>query len=499
MKILSIARTQNYLPNNNPGQRYHIQSPNTDTFERTTNVNFKATPVNHLQKAAQEVMNDPRLAQKLAAFLTAGFIALKGLADSDKDVENNAKEQVEEFLTRNITQEETETDEEQIIEPEKTDEELNNESSTAEKELPAENTQETKHRFTEFPKKRGRLTANLENLKYTTSNLNLNDEYTCKLIVICQELMNKNSHTIDNKVYENNEIAYLLNNDLLNEDNAPETVIDKYHEIISPKPSQAELVGSSSSNIGLKIVGKIDLPKKTLTDEECIQRSSFETDQINESFIFKLPTNYGYSAKETLRMMLLQFEKTISDNGEKHIFWHHGKTVAANTYETDVVAEIKKHNKKQYDINGNLFSEPYVRVKESDAQVITEIINSEPRFSEYFSLHGAVRFFERYIDFDSDDIEQQCKEKLDALEKLIQLASTKNGITIEEYTYKNNKGNDIVGLAAKIDPRDYGKEIVQKLGSYPIRIAVCENQPIQAYYNKKNKQPLICTIYSKGV
>ena len=507
MKILPVIHTQNY-PNDNIRKNYINRNRTSDTFEITTGPSFKNTPAQAAKPALDKVMNavmciggtvladfvlklkkdpygeelmkNPEEAKIAADFVSDVLYSIIAKADYEDDTQNADTSVIEQHETESGNEGSSTVIKETVSEDSiKTTEELS----------------EDKKLFTEFPKKVGRLTANQEKLKAVTSGLKLSDDYTYKLILICQELLTKGSSTIDGAEFDYNELSKILADKLSAEESSKEEIIEKYYECLISKEKPTELIDNNSDEIKIKVLGKIDLPeknKKPLKDEDCIKNSEFNK-KDSSSFTFKIPGNNNiYSLNDILRMILVQFEKNESDKNEDFIKWLYNQPVPFKVYPEDIVDEISKQNKKS-----DKTSIPYKNITVEDADIIADAINSDDRFKSLFSLHGAVRFFERFIDFEGKNIEEQCKEKLDTLEMLIRKTDATEGITVEKYIEKDKKDQDITGSRIILYPQKFGESFVNILGSFPIIIAICENQPAD-YYRKKNKQPLIQTIWPVG-
>lgn len=497
MNILSVSRSPVSQKTYQSAQKRINPDYPADSFTKST-PSFKGA----IDETARKVMNTPELAQKLSAFLTAGFLALTSIASGkNDDIEKKAKNSVEEFLKLNS---EDEISSQSAIEETEDVEQVETQIDTQDIGEDSENKVSVK-----FPKKRGRLSAGQEKLKLAVENIKTDENHAEKLSLICQELMKKDSDILK----DNPNLTDEFQKNLVFQPSADE-VIDKFYNTYIQKrtsedtnsalkeniaeTSAAELVYSTAQpQKGLKIVGKIDLP---LSDADCLKKSHIKENKDTGIITFKIPGTNKRSCQETLRMMLVNSEYNVSAGTDSHIQWQHTQPVHTKVYEQDILKEIQDYNHPSSNSHMQN-SEPYDIVKEEDAYTIAEAINGEPRFSRMFSIHGAVRFFERYIDFEQGDIETQVKNKLDAFERLIRIAST-NRIPIEKYVFYDKKGNVITGFRATIDPNLYTAQdptIVTELGSYPIRLGICENQPNPNFYNKKNKKALICTICSRGV
>ena len=121
---------------------------------------------------------------------------------------------------------------------------------------------------------------------------------------------------------------------------------------------------------------------------------------------------------------------------------------------------------------------------------IVDVLNSdEIGFKEMFSIHGALRFIERFVNFDSDvSIEEQCRDLVSSLKEAIRTEMAK-GIEIESYDdIKGYKGAKIIIKSDQLkNPAGFNLG-----GSYNIVLTLCNGTE----YNRPVK-PIIHTIYFK--
>ena len=148
----------------------------------------------------------------------------------------------------------------------------------------------------------------------------------------------------------------------------------------------------------------------------------------------------------------------------------------------------------------------YRRINENNAHIAADIISSDSRYSELFSIHSALRLIDRYVDLSGAEMTPQeySKKVLDVLINIIQETFMRGvDIEINEVVPKNpeqpSKQRKYSAPSMTINPKDYGKDAVDIFGTAPLQIIFCEYQPDPKYYDASYNQGLICTIFSRSV
>lgn len=538
---------------------YKRQENKQDSFVKNTNTLF-FTGNDKSQNPYQQVLQRPELVQKVMELVTTAATILVGKAagiefkknECDIDIDNicesavseknqndEYKEEIDKLREENNslrtllaqkdtaqTQQEISTNpfapDNDIIDVEST-ENVSNEldvQSQSDIELPEE-----KHYEFVFPKKKvGILSKSQKDLKSITTGLNLSEEQGGKLTLICKELLQNGSHQIGDEIVDNKQ----LTNDLVNKliVSTPENIsqiIDEFYEKceIEPKVDETseipktEIFEPSEKKLpGITVVGKIDLDsikdgrrrknqpientegtksdyvytrtekrprikKPASTEDADIDTSQFEI-KNNQVSIFRIPGTVDDDVTVNLKQLLLKFEKQIKTDVEKPYF-QNNLCVGAKVFEEDTLTELSRY--------------PYDHIKKKHIEEITDAINADPRFHQMFTLHAAMRLIDRYVDLNSEvPIEEQCHNVLDNLEHVLQ-KSFKKGI--EVWKYEDKAG--FIGARICIPEDAYDEEAQKIFGSYPFKLGICEYQPDPQFFDKRLKQPLICTIFKNGI
>ena len=537
---------------------YKKQENKPDTFVKNTNkLSFMGN--DEFQNPYQEVLQRPELVQKVMELVTTAATILVGKAaginfkkdDSDIDIDiickSTAKEQNQndtysqeieklkeenDLLRKLLVQKETAQSQQEIsINSFATDNDIVNvepvENVSGELDVQDQSnielSEEQNYEFV-FPKKRvGILSKSQKDLKSITTGLSLNQEQCEKLTLICKELLQNGSHLIDDEIVDNKQ----LTNDLVNKltvstPNDISQVIDEFYEKCELKPKVDEVSEIPKTEIfeptgkklpGVTVVGKIDLDsikdrkrkkpasavinendkseyvytrtekrprikKPASTEDEAIDTSLFEKKDKNVS-IFRIPGTVNKDVTVDLRHLLLKFQQHIKKDIEKPRY-QNNKCVSVKVFPSDVLDELSKNS--------------YRNINKKNIEEIADSINADPRFHKMFTLHAAMRLIDRFADFDSDvTIEKQCHDIIDTLEHVLQ-KSFKNGTEVRKY---KDKGG-FIGARLFFPEESYDEAAEKIFGSYQFGLGVCEYQPTQVYFDKRIKQPLICTIFIKG-
>lgn len=529
MKLLqtNLSQCYNQTLQNKPIRYERFETPQ-DTFIRTSStVSFKSAEQNIYKK----ILNNPTLAEKFMGLIAAGAATLIAAAGIEKaDGEQNTNEGGNIFANlfagllgqnnSNSTEIDKYIEENEKLKKENKELKTKLEKGNSNQQEETENNQPTfdGNRFT-FPKKRGRLSSNQQELKSVTEQLNLTSDEQEKLLQICQELLTKNSHTIDGKKTENDDIAKNLATALSESKNDLEAITEAintyfYLCILSSEPenttsitadNNTEKVSENSNTAkygapklrGTKVVGKIDLPKKKEIPTELIIKD--KDGNIKSIFFKKTGTPSEYSAVQ-LNEMFRYFVKTIyNDYKDKEKLnqklekpkWLYNTPVPKRIRKQDVEKEIKKMQVNK--------DERYENIKKEHIQEIVELINEDPRYNDLFDIHSALRLLDRYVNFNSYDkgIDIQSKQILDKLFDMIEQAY-KDGVYIDVY---KDKESGFIGPTITLKAEDFDSEAIDLFGTTDIIIGMLERQNGKVYKGVENnrKEAVISTVYPKDM
>lgn len=554
MKIIGTTNLYNYSnqkQNVQPKYRYGV-----DTFTRATAVQNPSFKSNNVLK---EILGN----REFVYTVGLGAIVKELLnKDTDKNIDleedtskdgiskflqklfNNKEEEKEEFVEKTVQTGELSSQEEivflksqidlkdKIIADLQAKIDAKKISSQTENQEPAKENNESES-IVIFPKKRGRLTKPLEQLRKVTQNLDVPKATAIELKNICEELADKTPKIISGKEIDKNEIAANLAEEL-SKDYAD---YEKLAEYYSKKLGLTENPVSSNETEdfvalptlqGTKIVGKIDLdsinntkkPRNRIKIDTPVTGNDIETAKAEESaekeemrlidkdtgtFWFKLPK--GIHKKDigvNLKKLLLQYEIQLSEEYEnkksenphlKEPKWVHRPPMPVQIDDKEIMQEIYAYNRLKQTIDS---VHTYENINKDNAYIVAEVINKNPLFNEIFTRHAALRLIDRYVDFDDEEhpVEEQAKNVVDKLVEIIQNA-LKKGVEVQTYEDKKYRGSYAPRIVIPTEYMD--KETQEIFGTFPLKITFCENQPDKNFYNKHNKQALICTLFSKGI
>ena len=202
------------------------------------------------------------------------------------------------------------------------------------------------------------------------------------------------------------------------------------------------------------------------------------TDKKGE-FIFNIPGTVDSDIVNNLKLILFKYEKEFSAI-EEDPRWQCSQPSGITVTQKLILKDIKKRKDFKY-------------IKASDAGKIVELIHSEPRLQTMFTLHGALRFIDRFINFNNEEelAEDQCKRILDCFESVVQKSLSK-GLIVKSHADDEGYG---YGPRVIIDPNIYDEDERDCFGTSPLVFGICEEQD-PFYYNKYKKEPLITTIFT---
>ena len=456
-----------------------------------------------------KILSNPDLSQKFMELVGKGVAAAAAaLLGAAVFKEASSREKVDEILDTNV-----DIYKKKLEEAERKIDEYKTKNIQLEQEIEAlkasQNAPELsvgkETTYIEFPKKRGKLSHSIEELKETIKIVPVETAFAEKLVAICQILMNKGTQNVDGQEMDNNEIAKTLSDELRKAENTSD-VIDKYFSKLFPEidtetEASKTLMPDTPVLNGPNVVGKIDTGiiekgRRPRIPSKVPEFTAQEGD--TEAFIFKIPAGiFDKNIAKNVGLLIKHFEKNLynqykeevktAGDGEKieKPRWKYNASLPPRILADDVCNEIKKHNTK--DSNSK-----YKNIAVIDPEVIAEIINSDPRYHEMFTIHSALRLIDRYIDFDSDvDVELQSKNILDKLYEIIQNAF-KGGASVETYFADKN----FVAPRLVIPAKTFDEEAKEIFGTLDLKITFCEKQIFSGYIPSFEKSGLICTIYS---
>ena len=546
---MKILQTNLFLT---PRQSYQIvpykkQENKPDTFVKNTN-NLSFTSNDETPNPYQQVLQRPDLVQKVMELVTTAATILVGKAASigfkkdecEIDVDNICetvtntqnpndiyKQEIDKLKEENdslrkllaqkeaaqFNQEASDnpfTPDTDIIDVEPIDKTTDaaDELNPSEIEPP-----ETESYEFIFPKKRvGVLSKSQKDLKSITTGLSLNQEQGEKLTLICKELLQNGSHQIDDETIDNKQLtSNFVDALIIATPGNRSQIIDEYYIKCGFEPKNEEKIKLP----GVVIKGKIDLDsikdrkrKRNVIAEETGDKKSgyvytrtekrprinkpasanFEEDIDSSQFdiknekvsIFRIPGTANKDVTIDLKHLLIKFQKQIEKNTEKP-YYQNNQGISVEVKPDEVLKELSQY--------------PYKNINNKNIGEITNSINADPRFHKMFTLHAAMRLIDRFTDFDSDiPIEEQCHNILDSLEHVLK-KSFKNGLEVRKYEDKHG----YIGARLFISEDTYDDKARKIFGSYPFKLGICEHQPRSDYYDKRLKQPLICTIFANGI
>lgn len=498
----------------------------TDVFVSSRSLqspSFKAAPQNIYKK----ILDNPTLSQKFMSLVSAAAASLIASAHFGEEEEKN-----EPIDFQNIFHETVGTDNEckqekleqeleeckeenlklkQKLEDLETQIELLN-SKTKEKGVNLEKTPEIAAendaciKF-EFPKKWGKLSDLQKKLKEAANNLMLSEDSSEQLAYISQKALQKGA-------IDNNLLVSFCEELSLAEDKEP--VIKTFYDKLISFDSEARNVTApeidSEANdpleddiltkAGVKIIGKIDSTKFKTKEKNEVSLIPITADEQNDlTFIFKTYMSRSQDMAANISKLISRFQKKIYSDYKlkekaglltefetKSPKWKYNQKMPERVLPEDIVKEIEKIAAAQKTFG----TSKYANITEITPEEVASIVNSDERFRELFTLHGALRFIDRYLDFNSDvDFEIQGIKLLDELYKVIQ-KSVNDGVPVDSYVVEGYYAPRMNIPAESFDEK--AKEI---FGNRDLHLTFTEAQASFRYVPTHNKQGLICTIYSR--
>ena len=533
MKILSCSVINNQQKlNSNQQTGYRQYGLKQDTFQRSSSPSFKGD----ISDSARDILDNPDKLTGFAAFMAAGFATLQRLAGRAKNDDTNTAESssasdvlVNVYVNRKDAENELKDKESEIEnltrekenlvqkndELAKQNEELaqrnnelaqeNNELKENRKEVSKDDKPKTESKPVEtdekpekpfsFPKKRGRLSYNQQALKDVTEPLVLSESAKSELFLVCMELLNKNTHEIDGKTFTNDELAGTLAKELSeNKEDSKniEKIIDNF--AINCGVKQAEL-SKNENNVAENTENEsIATPSRKRNSVRISRppRMKIMVDNTdasgNISFHFQWQKSTDRDSKEIINKMtelfeVLMYQKYKNGKISEKPKWKCNEPIG--TYVTS--EEIKNECFKQKKVNQ---TRAFKNINSTNADLVADIIANDPRYNEHFSLHGAMRLIDKFVNFNSDEpVEEQSKKVLDCTMELIKDAAY-YGVNVDPYKDINNK----YGLRMIIPTDYYSNDMQQIFGNKPLVIALSECQE-GSRYDTERKEGIISTVF----
>ena len=480
-------------------KKFYLETP-TDNFTKTqTPPSFKGS----VETAAKKVLENEKLTQKFATFMTAAFASLTALAfgnsneskeptelknSNDKNNDTNftkhTDEIVKNFLTQQISQNDyDEIKNEEIIEAQRI---IKNEAESEENKI--ENDDEPVS--VSFPKKRGRLSKEATNLKNIVETIKLKQDDANKLTEICKALLDAKDKANDLYKFDMNFLAEHLQQANQNMESCAQFVNLIYEQyknsntqLTNDEIGQNKTTEKTAKN-GLTIVGKINLEETNvfLNDND---------DPFNLTFDIKFPgTINENNLEQLLTNIVLNFERNFRaslDDAESNIRPRFLKSRPISNYNLEKAIEK------------DILNNNYKNITTENIAMLKNIICSEPRFKKYFNLHASLRFIDRAVNFNDDtDIEVQTKEKLDLFFKGLSKAMSQ-GVIVKTHDAVQKNGAMYWAPRVIIEPnKAQNPELYEFAGSTPLAIGLSEKYDCNNS-NLERRTSIINTIFFKGI
>ena len=376
-----------------------------------------------------------------------------------------------------------------------------------------------------FPKKRGRLSKAQEALKLQMEKMSFSAEINQQATEICQNILNNKSLIVSENETDSNVFADTLAKQLNNAASKEEKegiIRTAYNAIFASNASNNQTDPASDKKTADVLESTAQGGQNTTTDgarrrrprinetrSSADENSALKQKGKNEEiYTYVRGGTPSPNLVDNLTHILKSFEKTkISEFKAQHaneteekfqadfkkLKWMSAVPVGrvTDTIVLQEVNRIKEENFKNHLPDENVHDIKFIT--QSNAAEVANAINEDERFSYFFTTHGAIRFVDRFVNFDSDiPVSEQASYALDKLEKIVKIA-IKEGVDIQ--TYPKNKPRKFCSPRIVISPEHFDKEALKIFGTTPLIIGICENQPDSNYYNKQFKQAIIHTIF----
>ena len=498
-----------------PYKKYELQQ---DSFVKSS-YNQAPSFRGETQNIYKKILSNPTLAEKFMGLVAAGAAALlagANIGDEKTERRPETENPFTSFLSGIFAQNKTNSEdinkykEENKKLKEENDalkskiESIQNEAKTSIGEAVNETSETPAERNSVFPKKRGRLSKNQQELKNIVDTLTLTPSAKSLLTLICQELLNKNSHKIQGTLTDNNEIAKMLTEELsASKDNNEqlEKVTNKYAEICEITPikensAATQELAQTPKLRGVKIVGKIDSDSDKNIERTTARIIRDKDGNIQSIFFKKSGTPPEYSA-EQLDNIFRHFVKTIYNDFKEREKLNHELEKPMWLYNIPIPERIRKSDiEKEIKKMGNS-EEKYEHITKADYQEIVDTINEDPRYKDLFDIHSALRLIDRFVNLKSvnEGIDVQSKKILDKLFNMIEQAY-KDGISVNVY---KDKKSGFIGPSITLRAENFDQEALDIFGPTDIILGISERQNGKTYKGIDNnkKEAIISTIYAK--
>lgn len=514
MKILSITNSPNYSLNGNSKPNYIKHSSAGDTFERITN--FKGSIPKGIQDTAMQILKNPNKILSGAGFAAAFYAALEALANGKEifgnDAAQAAAEKFVESESEQIQENIEQTDDNDVLpvvqeKPAELESEQIEEYVEIEKEPavlePAKESETSVKKSIELPRRHGGESSAEKALRGSVEKIdNVSEDAEQKLLEIWNHIMSKGglkegefkALSFKDKEAKKAEFYKLAEDISKALDEASENpklieeAINKFHRQIF-RPYYAKVPDLP----GFNVVGKISPETLAKMDRKPFDRLKVgETAGKSEVTSNTTPrTNskdsWTYVAtgtlKDTFRLNLYYFWKDCKtrigkNNPDEHIAWAKGYPIPS--YVT-----------KEYIINEIVKKSDYEHVSIANAGIIADAINNTPLLKNNFSIHAALRFIDRFVDFKSEEgINEQLANLTNKLVTAIE-KDFKEGAVVAKY----KDPNGYIATNITLNMKNADKEVQRMLGTSNILLSVGENKNTS---NNNVKYGIIKTIISQG-
>ncbi len=496
-----------------------------------------------MQDAAKEILNNPKHLAGFGAFMAAAYSALKALADGEinkhADIICDSPENLTEKYVQNYADKNIEDEELEIIQA--TEPENNEPDNISEDEIRiiGEDAVEKETNIVKvsYPKKIGRLKAHESNLKAFVEILSLPQNHAEKLEKLCLDIRSKKSFNVNGETLNNAEFtqkfvenmsAALTNETPLeevidefslyvstpetNEENEPQDIseesVTENNETTGQK-SEPQIFDSPESRKlpGVKQVGFVDLNtinygsrKKTTLSEQQTEDVSKESEIVepteledeSDSYIIRIPGTLSNVQNGFSSLFNKFIEKTKKANPQNPSPYILRRACVVRATKEDILNELVKRKR---------INHGYVNINTNNAEEIADVL-STGMFKNLFSLHSAMRFIDRFVDFNSNkSIEEQCEILIPALENAIkqtfikgckfQIFEKMQKKKLQDGTFENKIAYAPTML---IEPENLSSDIQKILGTIPIRITFSK-----VHNGQHNHNGIICTLFPCGV
>ncbi len=521
MKILPVTYSQKYIHRNYP-----------NTFSTNIQTRVKTPSFGNAQeKLAREILKNPEwtkafadMAGKLifsvtSALLTAaagdkilnGDIFSKEKADllsnkimdtllTDNEIIKNTEENItSEHTQDNIPNGEIEKKPESDIEAHASIE--NNTETEISEEETADISEKTCK--VDFPKKRGRLTANQEKLKSVVTSQSFYEKDVEKLTAVCTKFLEKETETSSDNEVSLKESTLMFADELASGENTT-AVINKYYGIFISHQIKAALKPTPADSqaafpfLEPEIQTEKEIKTVNNSGESSVTVAETKEDSAKEpdwKYYYIASGTVDRSAFDAIRKLLQCAERTFFDDRKDidRILWAGRRYNAKNITEEDVIREL---NSIEQSKTTKKSTRSYKNINSKNAVIVANLINSDRRM-EHYTIHAAMRMIDRYIDFynKEESIYEQLNSMLNSFSNVVKRAF-KQGVNIKSHYEIDKKNAKRYKFMVEIPPSAYNQKDQAFFGSRPLTIAVCEFWGAEKECSKHNMPPIILSVFS---